>query len=146
MPNRIEIPKFPQNKRIAVTLSFDDGVVHDRRTLDFFNQYGLKATWNLNSRGLDPHPHAAYIPKHDFAKTYAGHEVALHTVTHPHLERLDPSQIAYEVLDDKKALEDLVQYPIRGMAYPCGTWNQTTINILRALGIVYARTIVRDDK
>jgi peptidoglycan/xylan/chitin deacetylase (PgdA/CDA1 family) len=145
MPNRIEIPKFPGNKRIAVTFSFDDGVVTDLPTLEFFNNHNLKATWNINSVGLNPHPYAATIPLKDIAKTYAGHEIALHTVTHPHLELLDPAQIAYEVLDDKKALEDHVQYPIRGMAYPCGTWNQTVINVLRALGIVYARTTQKSD-
>ena len=48
-PARIEIAKFPHNKRIAVTLSFDDGVESDIRTLDYFNALGLKATWNLNS-------------------------------------------------------------------------------------------------
>ena len=144
-PRRIEIPKFPGNKRIAVTTSFDDGVNADKRVLECFNEWGLKGTWNLNSRGLDPHPHDKTIPPHEVAKTYAGHEVALHTVTHPHLERLDAAQIAYEVLDDKKALEDLVAYPVRGMAYPCGTWNETVINVLRALGIVYARTIQNAD-
>jgi len=145
MPNRIEIPKFPQNKRIAVTTSFDDGVTHDRRVLEAFNNWGLKATWNLNSDKFSPafasNPHRDnFIPASEVASLYAGHEVAIHTVTHPHLPKLDPTQIAYEVLDDKKALEDLVGYPVRGMAYPFGTYNQTVIQILRALGIVYART------
>jgi peptidoglycan/xylan/chitin deacetylase (PgdA/CDA1 family) len=145
VPNRVEIPKFPGNKRIAVTASFDDGVETDRPVIERFNAWGLKATWNLNSVGLNPHPYAKTIPLEQIAEVYHGHEVALHTVTHPHLERLDAAQIAYEILDDKKALENFVGYPIRGMAYPCGTWNQTVINVLRALGIVYARTVEKRD-
>jgi peptidoglycan/xylan/chitin deacetylase (PgdA/CDA1 family) len=71
---------------------------------------------------------------------FQGHEVAIHTVTHPWLPRLDASQIAYEVLEDRKALEDIVGYPVRGMAYPFGNYNQQVIEILRALGVVYCRT------
>jgi peptidoglycan/xylan/chitin deacetylase (PgdA/CDA1 family) len=144
MPNRIEIPKFPNNKRIAVTTSFDDGVIHDRRVVDAFNQWGLKATWNLNS-GHFLKPDGNHVPANEVATLYAGHEVAIHTVTHPHLPRLDASQIVTEVLDDRKALEDLVQYPVRGMAYPYGTFDKNVIDILRSLGIAYARTIVRAD-
>jgi peptidoglycan/xylan/chitin deacetylase (PgdA/CDA1 family) len=55
---------------------------------------------------------------------------------------LDRSQIAYEVLEDRKALEDLVGYPVRGMAYHFGTFNERVIEVLRALGVVYSRTVV----
>jgi peptidoglycan/xylan/chitin deacetylase (PgdA/CDA1 family) len=147
MPNRIEIPRFPGNKRIAVTTSFDDGVIHDRRVVEAFNEWGLKATWNLNSdklRGTHPQQEN-FIPANEVAKLYAGHEVAIHTVTHPHLPRLDALQIATEVLDDRKALEDLVQYPVRGMAYPYGTFDKHVITVLRALGIVYCRTTQKAD-
>src|SRR6185295_15729918 len=37
-------------------------------------------------------------------------------------------------------LEDLVGYPVRGMAYPYGAYDKRVIEILRGLGIVYART------
>jgi peptidoglycan/xylan/chitin deacetylase (PgdA/CDA1 family) len=146
MPSRVEIPKFPNNKRIAVTTSFDDGVIHDRRVIEAFNEWGLKGTWNLNSGRFKPHEHSAnFIPPNEVATLYAGHEVAIHTVTHPHLPKLDHNQIATEVLDDRKALEDLVQYPVRGMAYPYGTFDKHVIEVLRALGIAYARTTQKMD-
>jgi peptidoglycan/xylan/chitin deacetylase (PgdA/CDA1 family) len=141
---RIELPRFPNNKRIAVTLSFDDGVVTDLPLIEKLNAFNLKATFNLNSGLLGSGPHGAgktnYLHPKDVAKAYAGHEVAIHTVTHPHLDRLDRSSIIREVFDDLRALEDLVQYPVRGMAYPFGGYNDTVIDILRALGITYART------
>src|SRR5206468_3087768 len=46
-----------------------------------------------------------------------------------------------EVLEDRKALEDLVGYPVRGMAYPFGAYNAKVIEVLRALGIVYCRSV-----
>jgi len=141
-PARIEIPPFPGGKRLAVTTSFDDGVLQDRRVVESFNMWGLKGTFNLNSGLLGG---GKKIPPAEVAALYAGHEVAIHTVTHPWLDRLDASQIATEVLEDRKALEDLVQYPVRGMAYPFGTYNRQVIEILRSLGIVYSRTVENRD-
>lgn len=148
LPNRIEIPMFPGGKRIAVTTSWDDGTIHDRRVVAGLNEYGLKGTFNLNSGKLiragvgQSGQWHNYIAASDVAALYAGHEVAVHTVTHPWLEKLDRTQIATEVLEDRKALEELVGYPVRGMAYPFGTYNAEVLEVLRAVGIVYSRTCV----
>lgn len=150
-PKRIEIPRFPKGKRIAVTTSFDDGDTCDRRIVAAFNEWGLKGTFNLNS-GLLQRTGKPAVEKHggpgghvkldacEVAALYRGHEVAIHSVTHPWLERLSESEVVDEVLQDRKALEDLVGYPVRGMAYPFGTYSPKVIAILRSLGIVYSRT------
>jgi Predicted xylanase/chitin deacetylase len=146
MPGLVEIPPFPGGKRIAVTTSFDDGDTFDRRIVAAFNEWGLKGTFNLNSGKLGrtgvrpPDNTFAKLDASEVASLYEGHEVAIHTVTHPHLPRLDASQIAREVLDDRRALEDLVGYPVRGMAYPYGSYDQRVADLLRSLGIVYCRT------
>ena len=145
-PSRIEIPLYPKGKRIAVTTSFDDGVVHDRRVIEAFNEWGLKGTFNLNSAhllrtGKPALDSSGYIDACEVAGLYRGHEVAVHTATHPSLTMLDASQIIAEVMEDRKALEDLVGYSVRGMAYPYGTYDKRVIDILRQLGIVYARTV-----
>lgn len=44
-----------------------------------------------------------------------------------------------EILDCRRALEDLVGYAVRGMAYPYGTWNERIVSLLPSLGISYAR-------
>ena len=148
IPSRIEIPRFPGGKRLAVTTSFDDGLTFDRRIVTAFNAWGLKGTFNLNSGKLQRTGKPAVevgnrtlLDASEVAKLFRGHEVAIHSVTHPFLDRLDASQIASEVLEDRKALEDLVGYPVRGMAYPYGTYNAKVIEVLRSLGIVYSRTV-----
>ena len=75
----------------------------------------------------------------EVAELYKGHEVAIHTATHPHLPMLDASQMAYEILDDRRALEDLVGYPVRGMALPFGSYNQKVLDMMRTLGVAYCR-------
>jgi hypothetical protein len=51
-PKRIEIARFPGNKRFAVTFSWDDGVIEDRRLVAFMNEHGLRGTFNLNAGTL----------------------------------------------------------------------------------------------
>ena len=138
-PRRVEVCRFPGGRRLAVTLSWDDGPVEDRRLVAFLNAVGLRGTFNLNSGFLAPATPGC-VGRAEVADLYAGHEVAIHTRTHPHLPRLDPSQVAAEVLADRRALEDLVGYPVRGMAYPFGTHSPAVVGLLRALGIAYART------
>lgn len=143
---RIELARFPGAKRIAVTTSFDDGCWHDRVLVKAFNEWGLKGTFNLNSGKLgrtgQPSPEGVWhIDASEVADLYRGHEVAIHTVSHPHLPMLDAAQIAREVLEDRIALEELVGYPVRGMAYPFGTYDARVIETLRGLGVVYSRTV-----
>ncbi|HAU37728.1 MAG TPA: polysaccharide deacetylase [Phycisphaerales bacterium] len=145
-PKKVEIPLFPRGKRIAVTTSWDDGLVFDRRIVEAFNAWGLKGTFNLNSRSLTrtgkpaPMEGKGHLDACEVADLYAGHEVAIHMATHPQPLLLTPIQLAAEVLEDRQALEDLVGYPVRGMAYPFGRYNRAFIDLLRAMGIVYSRT------
>ena len=150
-PARIELARFPGGRRVALTTSFDDGHVYDRRIVEAFNAWGLKGTFNLNSAflardgiqvsggGLE------HIDASEVCGLYAGHEVASHTCTHPHLTQLDSAQIALEVLTDRQALEDLVGYAVRGFAYPFGAHDARVMDCLRALGLTYARTCVGSD-
>ena len=39
-------------KKKAITFSYDDGVLQDRRLVEILNKYGLKATFNINSELL----------------------------------------------------------------------------------------------
>jgi peptidoglycan/xylan/chitin deacetylase (PgdA/CDA1 family) len=129
---------FPPGKRIAVTTSWDDGAIEDRRVVDAFNQWGLKGTFNLNSGRLGD---ANCVGREEVASLYANHEIAIHTVSHPHLTDLNEQQITREVLDDRKALEDLVGYHVRGMAYPYGDYDMNVVQVLRGLDIAYCRTV-----
>jgi len=81
----IQFNCFPNGNKIALTLSFDDGRIHDRRLISILNQYGLKGTLHLNSGffGLD-----SYINKSEIKELYQGHEVSAHSLTRPHLTQI----------------------------------------------------------
>ena len=133
----IVFPRYPQGLCKALTLSFDDGRLEDRRLVAMFNQYGVKGTFNLNSGILDENR----IPQSEYPTLYAGHEVASHTVTHPSIAHLNPEQAVQQSRDDRRRLEKIMNRQVHGFAYPNGSISQELIRMLPALGIHYGRTV-----
>lgn len=141
-------------KMKILTFSFDDGVTQDRKLVEMFDRYGLKCTFNINS-GLLGQPGKLGTPERpidhnkirpeEVATLYRGHEVAVHTVTHPRLPEIEDEEIIYhQVEDDRLELERLSGGPVIGMAYPCGGVNnddRVAEIIGRRTPIRYARTI-----
>lgn len=146
----VSVPSFPGGKRIAVTFSFDDGPKSDKRVADAFNSWGMKATFNLNSGRLTAAKSGdgdemGPLDAASVRSVFAGHEAAVHTVSHPSLNKITSDEIVAQVYDDRRALEDLVGYPVRGMAYPYGAYDTRVIEIVRTLGICYSRTTENSD-
>jgi peptidoglycan/xylan/chitin deacetylase (PgdA/CDA1 family) len=130
---------FPCGKRKALVMSYDDGSEHDRRLVDLFNRYGIRASFHLNSGRLgEPH----HISPAEVRSLYQGHEVSCHTVNHPNLTQLSENAIRREIVEDRKRLEDLIGAPVRGLAYPFGIYNESVVSLLPELGIEYARTAI----
>ncbi|MBQ7840568.1 MAG: polysaccharide deacetylase family protein [Lachnospiraceae bacterium] len=143
--------RFPGGKTRALTLSYDNGVEQDIRLIQIMRENGLKGTFNLNS-GLYASEGTVYpegelhrvMTKSKCLEIYkdSGMEVAVHALTHPHLERLPANVCVHEVLQDRINLETEYGRLVRGMAYPYGTTSDEVVEILRMCGIVYARTTV----
>ena len=146
--------RFPEGKFKDVTFSYDDGVKADIRLAEIFNKYGMKGTFNINSRHLvkGDAPNRLTV---DEIKEYilgAGHEVAIHGAQHiaPGCSR--PVDAIRDVLDCREELEDLFGMIIRGMAYPDsgirrlhnGNDYETVKGILENLGVIYSRTLGGD--
>ena len=135
--------------RKAITFSFDDGNIDDVRLIEILNKYNLKGTFNLNSSMLadnfvwnyenikDVH----HINFSEHPNLYDGHEVASHTVRHPHLENLSYVVIKNEIELDRTYLKALYGYEILGMALPFGTYNDDVINVLKEVKVLYCRTV-----
>ena len=141
---------WPGGRTRALTFSYDDGVVQDRRLIALMRENGLKGTFNLNSGFLGwkdgiirdgkevDHSH---IPPEEVPALYDGFEIAVHTVTHPDLCLLNDVMVLDEVLNDRRSLEALTGYPVHGMAYPFGTTDDRVKALLRGCGIRFARGV-----
>lgn len=133
----LKFNRFKEGKKHVLTMSYDDGKAADRRLVELFQTYGIKGTFHLNSGLFDTD---GYIRSDEVDALYTGHEVSCHTVHHPHLAELPGHEAALEVLQDRKTLENLCNYPVTGMSYPFGTYNDTVVAMLKACGIQYSRT------
>ncbi len=143
-----------KNVNKAITFSYDDGVTQDIRLIEIFNKYNLKATFNINSEFLGksfPMEREGVKISHDKVKPedlkhiYDGHEVAVHTLTHPNLTQIDDdNEVLRQVEQDRLNLSALAGYEVTGMAYPCGgvNCNDRVANLIKNnTPIQYARTV-----
>ncbi|MTI59691.1 MAG: polysaccharide deacetylase [Firmicutes bacterium] len=134
----ISFSYYPEGKKKALTMSYDDGQIYDRKLVEIFNRYGIKGTFHLNSGKLDSGP---YLTSSEISSLFKGHEIAVHSLNHPYLTMIPKEVLVKEIIEDRKRLEDLVSYPVRGMSYPFGDYNQELLKALPAFGIDYSRTV-----
>lgn len=129
--------RFPRAHKKAVAMSYDDGSEHDRRLVSIFNTYGIRGTFHLNSSRLGDE---YYIRRDEIGTLYRGHEVSCHTRSHRDLTALADHDVRVEIETDKRDLEDLAGYAVRGLAYPFGTYDDRIVALASELGMAYGRT------
>ena len=144
--------QFPGGRMRALTLSYDDGVQQDIRFIDILDKYGIKCTFNLNSYSFEEDERSyaegqihRRMARREALEVYSkaianGHEIATHGYSHPFLEKLPAEMVAYEIVEDRRVLEEMFGVIVKGHAYPFGTTSSAVVDILRKCGILYART------
>ncbi len=143
---------FAQSGKLkAVTFSYDDGITQDIQLVELLNQYGLKCTFNLNSGRfgragivkLKGHRISHYrLQENNIKDIYEGHEIAAHTLDHPHLTQLEDQEVIRQVEQDRLKLSEIAGYEVVGMAYPFGDFDDRVVDLLQNhTGIKYSRTI-----
>ncbi|MBQ4268924.1 MAG: polysaccharide deacetylase family protein [Clostridia bacterium] len=130
--------KFPDFKFKAVTLSYDDGVRQDKRLIAIMQKYGLKGTFNLNGGFFDKY---GRMTKQESLELYpaAGMEVAVHGYSHMTLPMMETELAVNDILLDRKELENTFGRVIKGMAYANGWCSEEIIELLKKIGVDWAR-------
>lgn len=151
--------------------SFDDGLEQDKKIIKILKEYGLGATFHLNSglfgdktyegrignlgmtekpaSDFDPHarhllpyvPHFR-IPEDEVLQVYEGFEIASHTCHHVNLARCSEEVRKSEIAGDVKALSQKFGQKVTGFAYPYGMGAGKCREALNAAGVKYARLAV----
>lgn len=134
--------RFPEGKSKALTFSYDDGVKADKKLIEIFNKYGLKGTFNLNSLLFDCEN---WHGRMDEEETYAAfaegvHEVALHGARHIFMDKVPLPEAVNEIVQNRVYLENKFGRIVRGLAYAYNGYNDEIVNMLKSLGVAYART------
>lgn len=136
---------FPQGKPKTLTLSYDDGVVQDKRLVEILDKHGIKCTFNISGGKYTPGDTDPAYGKMTKASALAlfkdsAHEVAIHGYDHLHMTRLDGPDMLAQIVKDRRQLESDFGKVIRGCAYPFGAFSDDTESALKLCGIAYART------
>ena len=133
----IKFDRFFGGVRKCITMSYDDGVESDKKLIEIFDKYNIRGTFHLNSGFMGT---GNVIPSDEVSEVYKNHEVAVHGTMHHSLTKLPACNIVAEILEDRRALEKIVGYPVRGMSYANGLFNEEAVNAIHSCGISYART------
>ncbi len=152
------------------TWNFDDGLEEDKEIIKTLKACNMGATFNLNSglfgkkkmigrignMGIREVPIEDYnpqkfsllkysihyrIPKDEIVQVYDGFEVASHSLEHLNLSKVGNTECQRQVGEDVKNLEELFGQKIIGFAYPYGSNNDMTRDVIAFNGIKYARTV-----
>lgn len=138
---------YPGGKAKAFNITYDDGVTQDIRFVELLNKYGIKGTFNLNSRLMEEefewrHDSGLVIkrlPPDVAVELYAGHELASHSLTHPYMQGMDDGALMWEMGEDKKRLQQLFKTEIAGFALPFDYYDAHIADCARRCGFEYSR-------
>lgn len=122
---------------LRLTLSVDDGHPLDLRLADLLDRHGLQATFYVPIRNDEGPPVMSAAHVRRLAQRF---EIASHTLSHRFLATLDDGAARAQVVDGKRALEDLLGAPVRGFCYPGGRYRRRHVAMVREAGFAYART------
>ena len=116
--------------------SIDDGTIYDQTTIELFNRYGIKGTFNLNSGLQDFVWYLRELPirrlsLYESKELYNGHEVASHTLSHPYLDQCPYEDVVREVNEDIYNLESIFNREIVSFATPFETCGDREVDIIK---------------
>ncbi|MBQ1477893.1 MAG: polysaccharide deacetylase family protein [Erysipelotrichaceae bacterium] len=147
MGKRFDVLLFPGGKRKAFTLSYDDGVIQDRRLVALCEKYHVKGTFNLGYGVLGyqspegmPFDISKVTPA-EAKELYKNQEIGGHSLYHSDLTSLGSPYAIYEILEDKRQLEKIAEKPLTMFAYPFGFYNDKVKELLKIAGYKGARTV-----
>lgn len=133
---------YPSGKAKALTFSYDDGQIFDRRLTELFRSHGMKGTFHLNSGTLDPGKgNHTFVGAEELEEVYRGHEIACHGLQHRNPAQLSDQQLLLEIFEDRKNLERMTGKMICGMSYAFGIYSEKVMNTAKTVGIKYSRTV-----
>ena len=132
-----------------VVQCWDDGVATDVRLIDIFRRHGAKATFNLNAGLHDRQRRLGWIYEgievsrlgwDEMKEVYQGFTIANHSLSHPRLELMERAAARREIAEGRDRLQQFFGQAVSGFAYPFGSYNEDTMQLVRESGHVYART------
>ena len=135
----IIVKKWADDKKSAFSFSFDDSYeTHYTNVRPILNQFGFHGTFYIIAGEINDNYPAEWrygIWSQFLEMAQEGHEMGAHTMTHPHLPKLNvgdintPGTIKYELYQAKNIIENKIGQDVISIAYPYTEHNTTVDNI-----------------
>lgn len=119
-----------KEKKIAISFDATWGSTYTPHILNNLARHNIKTTFFLTNIWLEDYP--------DMAKKIisAGHELGLHSVSHPHMNTLTEAKIAQELNNNAKLIKEITGFDAKLFRPPFGEYNNKVIGTIRGLGYI----------
>ncbi|MFA5536736.1 MAG: polysaccharide deacetylase family protein [Bacillota bacterium] len=116
-------------KKLAISFDACWGAEHTEGILATLKKYNVKTTFFLVNIWIKDYP--------ELVKkiVQAGHEIGLHSTTHPDFAKLTESQMKRELTDNYEAIESISGFKPILFRPPFGSYNNTMIEVAEQMGI-----------
>lgn len=130
-PRRVPI-YYVETDEPKVAISFDAtwGAEHTPRLLEILRKKGIRTTFFLCGYWIEQYPELVT------RIAMEGHEVANHSLTHPHMNSLSAGQIQEEILKTHEMLRSLTGQDPYLFRPPFGEYNNTVIAAVEDVGYI----------
>ena len=122
---------FVETEEPKLAISFDAawGCERTEKILDILKKYEVTATFFLTNIWLEDYP--------DMAKKIAdaGHEIAMHSVSHPHMPQLSREEMQQELDGNAQMIQEITGGHPSLFRFPFGDYDNASMNILHENGI-----------
>jgi peptidoglycan-N-acetylglucosamine deacetylase len=127
---------------VLVTTSWDDGHALDTKLAQVLDECGCQGTFYIAPLSHEIAAGNRLSPSalRDLSTKF---EVGSHTLTHPKLTGLSPSEAEREITEGKRAVEDIIGGPVTSFCYPYGAYDPRHVDMVRRAGFSVGRTTRR---
>lgn len=117
----------------SILITFDDGYMDNYYSaFPILKEFNMTATIFCITSELDG---SYYLSKEAIREMSAyGIDIESHTLTHPHLNKLNYDQQLAELVASKKTLEEITGKEISSLAYPYGDFNDDSVKATKDAG------------
>lgn len=121
---------FVETEEKKLALSFDAawGCERTEKILSTLQKYDVKATFFLTNIWLDDYP--------EMAKKIAdaGHEIAMHSVSHPHMPQIGTAEMAKELDGNYQRIVEVTGYTPILFRFPFGDYDNASMTVVKEKG------------
>jgi peptidoglycan/xylan/chitin deacetylase (PgdA/CDA1 family) len=148
------IVRLRENTDRCVVMTFDDGFSNFFTTaLPICERHGVTVTvfcvagYLGRSSSWDTLPKQSHLTAAQIREIgMLGHEIGSHTLSHANLMLLSDSDLATELSESKKILEDITGKPVTSLSFPFGRVNRRVWEAAKEVGFTAATSYVSSAK